>query len=163
MTRIEIDPNVRVHGNDTRAGLEDVEGSLAVGLVVEVYESESGLVGTGCVTEIDSTKGLVYLSVDWSSLRVPPISEPPRDEFAELWASIQRLTPEQEARLRHEAETAEIVFAAFRLAHECRDAGDITSAILCLEIAAEGGVIGAARELLELRSAEAIWRELDHD
>ncbi|ROQ96791.1 hypothetical protein EDE04_3260 [Streptomyces sp. 2132.2] len=68
-TRIEIDPNVRVRGNGTRAGLEDVTGPLRIGLEVEVYEPESGLVGPGRVTEIDPAKQLVFLSVEWHQLR----------------------------------------------------------------------------------------------
>jgi hypothetical protein len=68
-TRIAIDPNVRVRGNATYAGFEDVEGPMAVGEQVEVYEAESGLTGEGRVTEIDAERKLVYLSVDWSSLK----------------------------------------------------------------------------------------------
>jgi hypothetical protein len=68
-TTIMIDPNVRVRGNGTYAGLEDVRGNIAVGVEVEVFEPESDLVGQGRVTEIDVERRLVYLSVDWSSLR----------------------------------------------------------------------------------------------
>jgi hypothetical protein len=67
-TRIEIDLNVRVRGNDTFVGFEDLTGPVAVGEIVEVYESESGVTGEGRVTEIDGDRELVYLSVDWSSL-----------------------------------------------------------------------------------------------
>lgn len=67
-TRIVIDPNVRVRGNGTYAGFEDVDGPIAVGEDVQVYEHESGLVGKGRVTEIDRERELVYLSVDWPSL-----------------------------------------------------------------------------------------------
>ncbi len=67
-TRVAIDPNVRVRGNGTYVGFEDVSGPIAVGDQVEVYEAESGLVGEGRVTEIDGERELVYLSVDWSSL-----------------------------------------------------------------------------------------------
>ena len=59
---------MRVRGNDTYAGLEDVSGAIAVGAEVEVYESESGVVGCGRVTEIDLDRELVYLSVDWEHL-----------------------------------------------------------------------------------------------
>lgn len=68
MTRVAIDPNVRVRGNGTYAGFEDVSGPITVGDHVEVYEAESNLVGQGRVTEIDVKRELVYLSVDWSSL-----------------------------------------------------------------------------------------------
>ena len=67
-TRVEIDLNVRVRGNDTFVDFEDVSGPIAVGESVEVYESESGVSGEGKVTEIDGDRELVYLSVDWSSL-----------------------------------------------------------------------------------------------
>jgi len=67
-TRVAIDPNVRVRGNGTYAGFEDVTGPIAVGEVVEVCEPESGIAGEGKVTEIDGDKELVYLSVEWSSL-----------------------------------------------------------------------------------------------
>src|SRR5262249_40094652 len=68
-TRVAIDPNIRVRGNGTFAGLEDVSGPLVLGDTVEVYESEANIVGSGTVTEIDLDKQLVYLSVDWASLR----------------------------------------------------------------------------------------------
>jgi hypothetical protein len=76
-TRIAIDPNVRVRGNGTYAGFEDVAGPIAVGDQVEVYEAESNLVGVGRVTEIDGERELVYLSVDWSSLTDEPAPTPP--------------------------------------------------------------------------------------
>ena len=66
--RIAIDLNIRVRGNGTYAGFEDVTGPIAVGDQVEVFETESSLVGRGRVTEIDGERELVYLSVDWSSL-----------------------------------------------------------------------------------------------
>jgi hypothetical protein len=67
-TRVAIDPNVRVRGNGTYAGFEDLDGPVSVGEEVEVYEAESGLTGTGRVTEIDGGRELVYLSVDWSDM-----------------------------------------------------------------------------------------------
>jgi hypothetical protein len=67
---IEIDPNVRVRGNETYAGFEDVTGLLEVGEEVTVRESEAGLLGEGRVTHIDLDRRLVYLSVDWASLSV---------------------------------------------------------------------------------------------
>lgn len=67
-TRIAIDPNIRVRGNGTYAGLEDANGPLAVGDAVEVFEPESGLAGQGSVTGVDNERELVYLSVEWASL-----------------------------------------------------------------------------------------------
>jgi hypothetical protein len=67
-TRVEIDLNVRVRGNDTFVAFDDVSGPIAVGEGVEVFESESGVSGDGRITEIDGDRELVYLSVDWSSL-----------------------------------------------------------------------------------------------
>lgn len=69
ITRVEIDPNVRVRGNQTMTGLENVYGPVAVGQAVEVFESEAGIVGDAWVSDIDNGKGLVYLKVRWSSLR----------------------------------------------------------------------------------------------
>ncbi len=46
-TRVAIDPNVRVRGNSTYAGFEDVDGPISVGEEVEVYEAEAGLTGIG--------------------------------------------------------------------------------------------------------------------
>lgn len=68
-TRVMIDPNVRVRGNGTYSGFEDVDGQMIVGELVEVYEPESGLVGSGRITEIDVERELVFLSVDWASLK----------------------------------------------------------------------------------------------
>jgi hypothetical protein len=85
-TAIEIDLNVRVRGNETFARFEEAEGDLAVGERVQVYESESGLVGEGRVTEIDPVAGLVYLSVDWPSLHpgLPERHSTPNDQY-EFW------------------------------------------------------------------------------
>lgn len=68
-TRIAIDPNVRIRGNATFAGLEDVEGPLHLGLMVEVFEPESDLSGIGEVVEVDAERRLVFIRVEWSSLR----------------------------------------------------------------------------------------------
>ncbi len=68
ITRIMIDPNVRVRGNGTYAGFEDVRGPVSVGMDVQVYEPEAGIFGNGRVSEIDASRKLVFLSVDWESL-----------------------------------------------------------------------------------------------
>jgi hypothetical protein len=75
--RVAIDPNVRVRGNQTYAGLEDVEGTVAVGSHVEVYEPESGLTGPAEVTEVDHERRLIYLAVDWGKLREGAPAAPP--------------------------------------------------------------------------------------
>ena len=72
ITRIEIDLNVRIRGNGSFAGFEDVRGPISVGQEIEVYEQESAVFGRGRVTEIDSERELVYLSVDWGSLAPQP-------------------------------------------------------------------------------------------
>jgi hypothetical protein len=82
-TRVAIDLNVRVHGNQTYAGLEDVTGPLAIGSHVEVYEPETGLVGPAEVTEVDQERRLVYLAVDWGKLR-----EPPSAGLSSSWAEV---------------------------------------------------------------------------
>lgn len=69
LSRVEIDPNVRVRGNQTFSGMENVYGPIAVGQAVQVFESEADIVGDAWVTDIDHKKKLVYLRVMWSSLR----------------------------------------------------------------------------------------------
>lgn len=69
LSRVEIDPNVRVRGNQTFSGLDNVYGPIAVGQAVQVFEPEADIVGDGWVTDIDHKKKLVYLRVMWSSLR----------------------------------------------------------------------------------------------
>lgn len=74
MTRVEIDLNVRVRGNWTFSGMEDADGPVAVGDVVEAYEAESGLVGPGRVEDVDEARHLIYLSVDWDALHEPELA-----------------------------------------------------------------------------------------
>lgn len=74
-TRIEIDLNVRTHGNQSFTRLTNVDGPLYVGQPVEVYESESGIYGPAVVSRIDRRKRLVYLRVDWGALREPDESD----------------------------------------------------------------------------------------
>jgi hypothetical protein len=69
--RVKIDLNIRVRRNWTFVGIEDVDGSIEVGQVVEVFESESGVVGVGQIQEIDVERQIVYLSVEWGSLKQP--------------------------------------------------------------------------------------------
>jgi hypothetical protein len=80
--RIMIDPNVRVRGNQTYVDLDSdvLSGDVPqVGTEVEVCEEEAGLVGRARVSEVNRLTGLVYLVVDWSSLRrvEPPEGEGP--------------------------------------------------------------------------------------
>lgn len=96
--RVTIDPNVRVRGNQTYAGLEDVQGIVAVGSHVEVYEPEAGLIGPAEVTDIDHERQLVYLAVDWEQLREQPASGHP---FGVLAEAARRLQAAIEAILRH--------------------------------------------------------------
>lgn len=69
VTSVEIDLNVRVRGTETYVGIEDVNGYAKIGDFVQVFESESTLVGLGRITEVDAAKRLVYLAVDWANLR----------------------------------------------------------------------------------------------
>jgi hypothetical protein len=69
---IMIDPNVRVAGNQTFSGLEDVIGDMPdEGDPVIVREPESGVTGHAFVTRVDFADRLIYLAVDWAGLRVP--------------------------------------------------------------------------------------------
>lgn len=70
--QVRIDLNVRVRGNWTVVGQEDVDRPVRVGDVgdfVEVFEPESGVSGPGRIEAIDWRKRLVYLSVDWKALQ----------------------------------------------------------------------------------------------
>ena len=76
-TEIMIDPNVRVAGNETFSGFEDVRGPMpAVGQNVVVREPEGDLIGAGVVTRLDEAARLIYIAVDWPSL-VPDVAPPP--------------------------------------------------------------------------------------
>lgn len=86
-TRVAIDPNVRVRGNGTYAGFEDVDGAISLNEGVVVYEPESGLTGQGRVTDIDADRELIYLSVDWSSLVEEAPPQPPATPGFALYIS----------------------------------------------------------------------------
>ncbi|WP_341258117.1 hypothetical protein [Gordonia malaquae] len=74
LNAIAIDPNLRIESNNTLAGFADVvAGSLddlRGGLLVEVREVESGIVGDGQILRIDRARRLIELSVDWKSLHL---------------------------------------------------------------------------------------------
>ena len=79
-TEILIDPNVRVAGNETFSGFEDVVGDLpSEGAHVRVREPESNIVGQGVVTRVDEGDRLIYLAIDWSKLAPEQVLTP--DEF----------------------------------------------------------------------------------
>lgn len=70
--RIEIDPNVRVRGNQTFTGLGDIHppgAPVAIGDDVIAFESEAGIAGPARVTDVDREKELIFLAVDWASMR----------------------------------------------------------------------------------------------
>src|SRR5674476_562173 len=76
-TEIRIDPNVRVEGNMTYAGYEDllnVTEPPKVGEVVLVRETESDIVGWATVARVDPLTKLIYLSLDWAALRLETLS-----------------------------------------------------------------------------------------
>lgn len=74
---IIIDPNVRVEGGLTFSGFEDVDvlEALEGGASVRVREPEADLEGDGKVAWLDRERGLVYLQVDWATLR--PVESAP--------------------------------------------------------------------------------------
>lgn len=76
MVRVFIDPNVRVGQNQTYASLADCSGAVATGDRVRVVEFESCLYGDADVVSIDAERGLVYLSVEWASLKTPDVTSP---------------------------------------------------------------------------------------
>ena len=72
MTRLRIDPNVRLGKAATYVGFEDV---LTVevprcGETVQVVEPDSGLSGLASVARVDTERKLIYLNIDWSKLKV---------------------------------------------------------------------------------------------
>jgi hypothetical protein len=71
--RVEINPNIRAGANGTVACFEDIYGLNPAGMhpgdKVRVLEPKSGLEGTATVSWLDFEKELVYLRVDWPSLR----------------------------------------------------------------------------------------------
>jgi len=73
--RVEIDPNVRVGGNGTYAGFEDVHNGDPATMKrwdwVRVFEPESGLEGPARVERVDHERKLLHLQVEWSLLRGP--------------------------------------------------------------------------------------------
>jgi hypothetical protein len=80
---IEIDPNVRVRGNKTYAGFEDVQergeltiarperatAPVAAGDKVLAWESEDDIVTDAVVVDVDLERRIVYLAVDWHGWR----------------------------------------------------------------------------------------------
>ena len=70
VTTVEIDLNVRIGLWVTFVGLDDCDGPVESGQVVNVVESESGIHGDGMVMDVDHDKQLVYLSVAWKALRL---------------------------------------------------------------------------------------------
>ena len=93
MTEILIDPNVRVAGNETFSGFEDVIGELpTVGTRVQVREPESNIVGDGVVTRVDDGDRLIYLAVEWSSLR-PERLPTPQEFLGHLQQALGVMVP----------------------------------------------------------------------
>jgi hypothetical protein len=83
LTEIMIDPNVRVAGNLTFSGFEDVRGEMpALGDYVVVREPEANLVTVGEVRRIDDHDELIYLAIDWKTL--VPEHIPSLEEFTQL-------------------------------------------------------------------------------
>jgi hypothetical protein len=74
--RGQIDPNVRVHGNQTFNTFEDWDGGEVPAELehVMVYELEAMVEGEASVAEVDAEKRLVYLNVYWHNLR--PYTDP---------------------------------------------------------------------------------------
>ena len=72
MAAVAIDLNVRCsdHDSTTYAALEDVTGgSVYPGAVVVCHEPESRVRGLGVVKHVDHERSLVYINIDFRSLR----------------------------------------------------------------------------------------------
>lgn len=85
MARVEIDLNIRVRGNWTLADIGDADEPVVPGQAVEVFEPESGVVGVGRIEEVDPERRLLFLSVDWASLRESVITP---DELKNFVAGV---------------------------------------------------------------------------
>lgn len=74
----KIDPNVRVSGNLTYVGFEDLQNqdlsitSLSPGVIVKVIELETRFGGIGEVVRIDYNTKLIHLNVRWQDLKYIP-------------------------------------------------------------------------------------------
>ena len=69
LPRVPIDLNDRSHGGLTRARLADASAPVGAGDAVVACEPEEGVVALAHVRQVDSDKGLIFLEVDWASLR----------------------------------------------------------------------------------------------
>ncbi len=70
MSVIEIDLNVRVRNDETFSAFRHIHGAVpSEGDLVDVIEPECGLGGSAVVTEVNYVKGIIYLAVEWASLR----------------------------------------------------------------------------------------------
>ena len=82
LTTVEVDLNVRVRGNRTFAGFEDVtpgdatvtrltkaSAPVTVGEKVLAVEPEDGICTDATVIDINEEKQLIYLAVDWHGFR----------------------------------------------------------------------------------------------
>lgn len=65
---VRIDPNVRVKGNRTFSGFEDIVDGVPLRAEEEVlaWEEESNVMWPAVVYDLDFGKKLVYLTVAWS-------------------------------------------------------------------------------------------------
>lgn len=80
VTQILIDPNVRVEGNETFAGFEDVRGSLpSEGEQIIAIVEDTDVVGLAHVTRVSPEDRLIYLAVEWD--RLAPIESITPDEL----------------------------------------------------------------------------------
>lgn len=92
LTEILIDPNVRVEGNLTFSGFEDVEGDVPnEGDYVVVREPESDLSTLGRVRRVDYSDKLVYLDVDWKTLAPDWVPSPEQLTCLLLQLAIQKV------------------------------------------------------------------------
>jgi hypothetical protein len=73
ITKIQINPNLRLSGDLTMVDLdEDVVGPLRSKFQdVEVFEPTSGLRGRGWLVDIDPVERTATIAVDWAQLVLP--------------------------------------------------------------------------------------------
>ena len=88
VTTIRVDFNVRARGGRVRTSLEKA-GIVSVGDHVLAVDPDEHLAADAVVADVDATRGLVFLDVDWTSFTdSPPTPAPPISITAGIVVSI---------------------------------------------------------------------------
>ncbi len=93
-TRVLIDRNTQVRGDQAYVGSGDFDGVPVPGAPVEIVERETGLTGPAQVTEVDQEHQLVRLTVDWSQVCGPVSQAEPPSWLLRLLALLDKAVEE---------------------------------------------------------------------